>query len=233
MTASLSMQAEIREKRGKNAARSLRRAQKVPAVIYRSKEKEVLVSIPQKEIQNIHSLFNIMTTLIELEIGDKKYKVLPKQISLHPVTDLVEHVDFISVDEKKKIKLKVPIKLTGKDRSLGLKRDGVLNVSNYFIECIADNDNIPESIEIDVSKLNIGDVVKLKDLTLPESMEFKSKNTEHVVLKMSGKRKIELEEDTPEEAEGEAAEEATKEEGAEEASDNTESKKSADSNKKK
>ncbi len=210
MTSTMSIDAEIRENSGKGIARSLRRAQRVPAIIYSKGSDSTLISLPQKEVQNLRNKFNFMTTVVELNLDGKKRKVLAKEMSLHPVSDLVEHIEFISVDGgNKKVKVNVPIRIVGAEKSAGLKRNAVLNMSKRFIECYVKTDDVPEAIDIDVSKISVGDVIKLKDIKIPSSLEFKTKNTAQVILKMSGKRAVKIEEETTE-AESESSEDNNK-----------------------
>lgn len=213
MTASLVVKAEIREKTGKGMARSLRRNGRIPAVIYGKGQTDVLVSVPKKEMQLLHSKFDAMTTVIELEVQDKKYSVLAKQMSLDPTTDFVEHIDFIFISNENKVNVKVPILITGAEKSLGIKRSGTINFSTRFINCLVDKGSITGSVKIDISSMNIGDVVRYKDLALPSGMVIQEKSLDKVLLKIAGKKAMKAEEEKTAEA-AEGAEGAAKEEAA-------------------
>lgn len=213
MTASLVVKAEIREKTGKGVARTLRRNGRIPAVIYGKGQAEVLVSVPKKEMQLLHSKFDAMTTVIDLEVQDKKYSVLPKQISLDPTTDFVEHIDFIFISNENKIKVKVPVLVTGAEKSPGIKRSGTINLSNRFVNCLVDKASITASAKIDISNMNIGDIVRYKDLELPSGMIIQEKSLDKVLLKIAGKKAMKSEEEKNAES-SEGGEGSNKEEAA-------------------
>ncbi len=195
MSALSLLQANLREKTGKGPGRALRRAGKIPAIIYGKGRKEAMIILVQQDIQRLYEKFTFMSTVIEIELDGKQYKVLPKSILKHPVTDLVEHVDFMYLNQDEKIKLNIPVLFTGKEKSLGLKRGGVLNIVLRNLPVIVDSSNIPAVIEIDVEHLEIGEAVHIKDINLPQGVLSAIKDSNYTVAKVVGKKAMKIDEE--------------------------------------
>lgn len=140
----------------------LRREGKVPGVYYFHKEEPIPVYVEKKElVKLIHSKAHI----ISLSIGRKKYKVIIRGLQHHPVTDDIIHVDFMGVTEKEVIEVEVPVHLKGEAR--GVKEfGGILEQHLWSLSIKCEADKIPDSVDIDVSELNIGDTVYVSDLKL-------------------------------------------------------------------
>jgi large subunit ribosomal protein L25 len=98
-------------------------------------------------------------------------RALARDVQFHPVTDWAEHVDFMRVGEKTRIRIGVPVKFTNQDKSPGIKRGGVLNVVRHTIEVYCRVDNIPQSFTIDLDGLDIGDSVHISKVKLPEGVK--------------------------------------------------------------
>lgn len=182
------LKASLREKTGKGPARTLRREGLVPAIIYGKDKKEVMISIPQKEAQHIQTRFAFHSTPIEVELDGKKMNLLPKAALLHPVTDKVEHMDFMYLDAAEKINVKVPLLFTGKDKSIALKRGGVLNIVQRSLELAVSPKNIPTYIEVDISEVGIGVPVRLRDIKIPDGCACAIKDMSYTVAKVVGKK---------------------------------------------
>lgn len=218
MTATLSIQAEARDKTGKSISRSLRREDKIPAIVYGKGQKEMLISLLQKEANGICSKLNATTTVVDLNIGKSQHKVIAKQFDLHPITDSVRHIEFMFLGEKGKASVKVPVLVVGIAESVDLKRNGILNRPMRFINCLVDKNNIPEYIEVDVANMSIGEKVRLKDLAVDKSVTIQEADMNQVVLKMTGKKTVkeETESSDAEDTSSEAAEGKSKEDESKE-----------------
>lgn len=168
MTAHYTLKAENREQAGKGVARSLRRQAKAPAVIYGDGKEPVKISLCEKEINLAYGRGHMLTSLCDLEVAGKTQLVLARDVQLHPVTDMVEHVDFLRVNEKTKIAVMIPVHFINADKAPGLKDGGVLNIVRHDVElhCIAVS--IPESIDVNLEGKNLGDAVKISDAILPQ-----------------------------------------------------------------
>jgi large subunit ribosomal protein L25 len=156
---------------GKGAARAIRREHSIPAIIYGGGKKEVMLSLHTKELTKLYNNHGFFSHLYEIAIGKEKFKAIPKHVQLHPVTDAIEHVDFLHVDAKTKVKVQVELEIVNKAKCIGVKQGGILNVLHLNIELLCDPAHIPEVIEVDVADLEIGGVIHIKDLKLPKDVE--------------------------------------------------------------
>jgi large subunit ribosomal protein L25 len=171
MSDALTLPAETRERAGKGASRALRREGRVPAVIYGGKEEPTMIHVEEKELVKQLMTGHFMNSIVEIELGGKKVKTLPKDVSLHPVTDRPEHVDFFRLAKGGKIEVSVPVVFLNEEDSPGLKKGGVLNVVRHELELVCENDKIPGEIEIDVTGKEVGDSIHISEVTLPEGSE--------------------------------------------------------------
>ena len=171
MSDALTLPAETRERAGKGASRALRREGRVPAVIYGGKEEPTMIHVEEKELVKQLMTGHFMNSIVEIELGGKKVKTLPKDVSLHPVNDRPEHVDFFRLAKGGKIEVSVPVVFLNEEESPGLKKGGVLNVVRHELELVCDNDKIPGEIEIDVTGKEVGDSIHISEVALPEGSE--------------------------------------------------------------
>ena len=171
MSDALTLPAETRERAGKGASRQLRREGRVPAVIYGGKEEPVMIHVEAKELVRQLDTGHFMNSIVEIELNGKKVKTLPKDVSLHPVTDRPEHADFFRLAKGGKIEVQVPVVFTNEEASPGLKKGGVLNVVRHELDLICENDKIPGEIEIDVTGKEVGDSIHISEVTLPAGSE--------------------------------------------------------------
>ena len=221
------LDAEMREKAGKGASRALRRDGKVPAVIYGNKEDAIKITLPAKEANIEYYAGHMFTTLCDLKVGNDTHLVLARDVQLHPVKDYVEHIDFLRVTPKTKITVSIPVNFTGEDVSPGIRDEGgSLNVVRYEVDLRCSATSIPDSLDADVSEMNIGDSLKISDVTLPEGATPDITDRDFTIATIIAPRAVVEEEDEEglegeegEVAEGEEGEEASSEEGGEEASE--------------
>jgi len=171
MSDALTLPAETRERAGKGASRALRREGRVPAVIYGGKEAPTTIHLEEKELVKQLGTGHFMNSIVEIKLGSEIIRTLPKDVSLHPVTDRPEHVDFLRMTKGGKIGVSVPVVFINEDASPGLKKGGVLNVVRHELELVCENDKIPGEIEIDVTGKEVGDSIHISELTLPEGSE--------------------------------------------------------------
>jgi large subunit ribosomal protein L25 len=97
-------------------------------------------------------------------------QALPKDLQFNPVTDMIEHVDFIKVEKGVNLRVKVPVKISGQERSIGIKRGGVLNIVRHEIEFWCEFDSIPTHIEINIQSLDIARSLHINDIELPKGV---------------------------------------------------------------
>lgn len=197
MSEALTLAAELREELGTGASRALRKRGMVPATIYGAGKEPLSISVEEKEITKYYRKPQYISQLFELEIGQKKYKVLPKAIQLHPITDIVSHVDFVFLESKMQ-KMHVPIIYLNKEGCLGVKRGGYFNTVKRFATILCPVGKLPRKIEIDVVAMPIGSSLKAKDLSIPEGAKL-LENPNFVIASIVGKKgkSDEVDEATP------------------------------------
>lgn len=171
MSIILQLEAEKREGTGTGTARAVRRAGRIPAIVYGAKKEEINISLPVKEFMKEYSKGHLTAKLVDLKIGKDVLRVLPREVQLHPVTDKPLHVDFQRLEKGSKIHVKVQVKFLNADKSPGLKRGGVLNVVRHDVELVCDADFIPEKLEADLGECKIGDSIHISHIKLPEGIK--------------------------------------------------------------
>ncbi|MBX4955480.1 50S ribosomal protein L25/general stress protein Ctc [Rhizobium lentis] len=164
------LKAEARERVGKGSARELRRNGLIPAVIYGDKQAPIAIALNTNEVTKRIHAGGFMTTVATIEVGGKKYKVLPKDYQLDPVRDFTLHVDFLRVSGNTQVTVEIPVHFINDAKSPGLKVGGVLNIVRHEIEVHCPADAIPEFFNIDLSGKKIGDSIHISEVTLPKGV---------------------------------------------------------------
>ena len=162
--------ATAREKVGKGSAREARRQGNIPAVIYGDKKSPIPIVIEQKILVRHLSTGGFFNTLFDIDVNGELNRVLPRDVQLHPVTDVPEHVDFLRVSATTKVSVEVPVEFIGDDVSPGIKSGGVLNVVRYTVEVSCTPDLIPSNLLLDLSSAEIGDSLHISAVNLPEGV---------------------------------------------------------------
>jgi len=166
--------ATVREKAGKGAARSMRRAGKVPAVLYGQGECLLLTVTPDELIKILKSHAG-STALISLTVTGAKSKpnrtALLRDYQVDPVSGAVLHADLFEISMSKPIRVKVPIHVIG-GIPAGVKEGGVLhhNMRELHVECLPSA--LPDHVEVDASALNIGGGIHVKEIAMREGVRF-------------------------------------------------------------
>ncbi|HUX79427.1 MAG TPA: 50S ribosomal protein L25/general stress protein Ctc [Alphaproteobacteria bacterium] len=170
MTKASQFTVQLREQTGKGSSRALRREGRIPAVLYGGKDAPVHFSLDPIQLnKELHST-GFLSKVFDIPVGGKKEKALARAVQFHPVTDRPLHVDFLRVSKDGKITVAVPIQFINELNSPGIKRGGVLNIITHNLEVISNIDHIPNSIEIDLTGLEIQDTIHLKNIKLPEGV---------------------------------------------------------------
>ncbi len=211
MTKRYDMSAVKRERAGKGVARALRREAQTPAVIYGDKKEPVTISIPTKEANLEFNKGQMFTTLCDLDVDGKKDLVLARDIQLHPVTDNVLHVDFLRVNDKTKLTVAVAVNYINQEECAGLKEKGILNVIRYDVDLVCKAVAIPEAIDVDLTKFEIGDSIKISDAVMPDGAKPAIDDRDFTLATIAAPRAVEVEEEAVEGEEGEEGAEASAE----------------------
>jgi large subunit ribosomal protein L25 len=207
--------ASVRKSTGNGPARVLRRAGQIPAVLYGPKTDPALLSVNTKDLELIlkKSSFGQLILNLVIQNGQKVTKAaMIKELQTHPLSGNLIHIDFYEVDMKRQIKVMIPVVITGK--SVGVEEGGMLNIVRRELEVFCLPGDIPESIEIDISEMAMGDSIHLEDVPLGENVEVATDVNYTVVTVLTPK--VEEEEVAEEEEEAlEGAEEGDEGEAAE------------------
>ena len=150
--------------------KSLLKKGMVPGILYGKGTDSTKVAFENKILLKLMGSGGFYSKILELEIGEKKEKVLPKALQYHPVSDQLIHFDFLRVQEDTKVTVEVPIEFLNKETCPGLKKGGVLNLVRRLVELSCNAINIPEKLEFDLIKSEIGDAVKISNINLPDGV---------------------------------------------------------------
>jgi len=164
------LSAEIREDAGKGASRRLRRSGKVPAILYGGKKESVGLSLSHSDImrQLDHEAF--YSHVLTIKAGGKTQKAILRDVQRHPYKPSVQHLDFMRVMEDTAIRVNVPLHFINEDVSVGVKLGGIVSktASDVEVECLPRH--LPEYIDVDLASVEIGDIIHLSDIRLPEDV---------------------------------------------------------------
>ncbi|MFO7722553.1 MAG: 50S ribosomal protein L25/general stress protein Ctc [Bacteroidales bacterium] len=153
----------LRENVGKKDAKSQRKEGRVPCVLYGGKEQ---VHFSTEEKQFIPIVFTPEVMFVEIDLGEKSFKAILQDIQYHPVSDKILHADFLELHDDREIKLDIPVHTTGTAK--GVLRGGKLVQRLRKLPVKALPGFMPENITLDVTNLNIGHAIKVKDISIPD-----------------------------------------------------------------
>lgn len=160
--------ATARTQVGKGAARAVRREGKIPAVVYGGGKPPVPITLDSKQTNLLVYAGHFLTTVFELDIDGEKTRVIPRDYHLDAIRDWVEHVDFLRVSAGARIRVDVPVHAINAALSPGVKLGGSVNVVTHALTLLVPAENIPDSIDVDVSALEINDSLHVSQITLPQ-----------------------------------------------------------------
>ena len=193
------LKAEIRTELGKIEVKKLHKAGLIPAVCYGEGEKSIHLKLQLHDMHKVLHTSRGENAVINLEISGghiKNRTVIIKEIQYDPIRDTIRHIDFQHISLTEVIKVKVPIHTKGE--SPGVKEGGVLEHLFWELEIECLPTQIPERIDVDISKLVIGDSIPVKDLTFPPGVKVVHKPEELVIQVVAPKVEV-VEEVVPEE----------------------------------
>lgn len=205
----VSMSGSARQNVGKKDAKALRREDKVPCVLYGGKEEQVIFACPRKDF--VPLLFSPDTHYIKLNIDGKEYDAILQDIQYHPVHDEVLHADFLRISDDKPITISVPVKTHG--TAPGVLQGGKMTIKIRKMKLHGLPQDIPQTVDVDISKLNLNQSVKVEDIKI-DNVEILHVPTAVIVLVRVTRDVVEETpaEETPEATTTEAAATPEKEE---------------------
>ena len=173
MSTNFTINAKSREDTGKGASRRLRRLTgEVPAIIYGGKKDAEKISILHKDIMKALENDAVYSSIISLSIDGKAEDTIIKDIQRHPAKQIILHMDFLRVSKTTKLQTRVPLNFINEDICVGVKLGGGLithTMTDIEVSCLPKD--LPESIDVDMAEVDVGQIVHLSDLTLPDGVE--------------------------------------------------------------
>ena len=163
----IDIKAEARSQVGKGSARAARRAGLVPAVIYGNKQSPITITLDANKWRQLMHKPGIFSQLMNIEVDNETYFVLPRDIQQHPVSEEAEHVDFLRVTKNATVAVGINVEFLNEDKCTGLKLGGVLNVVRPQVELNCPAISIPEKITVDLEGLNVGHTIHISAIELP------------------------------------------------------------------
>ena len=204
---SITIKGSKRESVGKVSTKALRNAGKVPCVLYGG-DKVLHFSADELSFKNLVYTPNVYTAMIELENGDS-FKAILQDIQFHPVSDKILHIDFYQLHDDKEVTLEIPIRLIG--TAPGVIAGGIVRFPYRKLRVRAIPENLPDFINADISKLEIGDKLYVTELSNDAFSIIHPDNT--VVVQVRISRAIILDDEEEEGEEGEEGAEGAEGEG--------------------
>ena len=171
MSNQIQVSAELRKDVGKGASRRLRKASKVPGIIYGGEGAPTSLLLDANSLGKALQNEAVFSQVIVVNVEGTGYQAVVRDIQRHPAKDTVMHIDFYRISANRAIEVHVPLHFLNEDRCIGVKIGGGLlshNLSEVIISCLPAN--LPEYIEVDVEHLELGKSIHLSDLKLPEGV---------------------------------------------------------------
>ena len=178
MSVTFELKAEPRSDLGKGASRRLRRAGKVPAIVYGGGQDPQPLVLSHLDVLNQLKNEAVYSHVLTLNIGDRTESVVLRDMQRHPFKPTIQHMDFLRVSADRKLTVNVPLHFLNEESSRGIKQQGgVVSRALIDVEIACLPKDLPEFIEVDLADLAIGDALHLSDIRLPAGVEL----ADHVV----------------------------------------------------
>ena len=195
MTDQITLNADLRERTGTNKAREIRNVDgMVPAIVHGDEKETLNIKLKLNELTKAseNELFYTQVLLIKTE--GKEEKVVLKELQRDPAKGKFLHADFQRVSSKTKLKVIIPVNFVNEEECAGVKVDGGVvakAIREIEIMCLAGN--IPESIDVDIENLNLGDSIRLTEISLPEGSEIPglTDETDQMVVSVNAPKAVE------------------------------------------
>ena len=172
MSESFTVVAEARADAGKGASRRLRRLEgKIPAVIYGAEQPAQRLTLTRKDFEHMLENEACFSSILEVQVGGESQNAIIKDIQRHPAKGFPMHADFLRVRMDQAIKVNVPLHFLNEEQCAGVKLEGGMiqkQATDIEIQCLPKD--LPEFIEVDMLEGELGQIVHLTDITLPEGV---------------------------------------------------------------
>jgi large subunit ribosomal protein L25 len=171
----IKIKGSLRKDLGKKATKNLRKDDNIPCVIYGSGE-NVNFYAPIPSFKNL--VYTPNSYLVKLDIEGTVYDAIMKEIQFHPLSDAINHIDFIRYDVDKPVTMNVPVHING--NSIGVRKGGKLRLAMRYLIIKALPKNLPDFIDINVDDIDVGQSIKVGDLNY-KNMTILSNTKEPIV----------------------------------------------------
>jgi large subunit ribosomal protein L25 len=171
MRISFELAAEFRDGQGKGASRRLRHEGRVPAILYGGHKEPRAITLNHQKLMTLIDNEKFYSSIINLVVGDKKQAAIVKDLQMHPARNAIQHLDLQRVVETEKIRIHLPIHFKGEAASPGVKSQGGVvshRIADVEVSCLPKD--LPEFIELDLSKMEMNESKYLSDLPLPDGV---------------------------------------------------------------
>ena len=195
MTDQIILNADPRERTGSNKARVIRKVDgMVPAIVYGDEKETINLKIKLNELTKAAENELFYTQVLLIKTGNEEEKVVLKELQKDPAKGKFLHADFQRVSRKTKLKVVIPVNFINEDECIGVREDGGVvakAIREIEIMCLAGN--IPESIDVDIESLNLGESIRLTEISLPEGSEIPglTEETDQMVVSVNAPKAVE------------------------------------------
>jgi large subunit ribosomal protein L25 len=176
MSKIVQLKAASRARAGKGASRAVRREGLVPGVVYGDKQEPQLISLTYGDVLPHVQTGRFMATLVDLEVGGKTVRAIPRDVQFEPVRDFIIHVDFLRLGPDARVAVEVPVHFKNQEASPGIKAGGALNIVSHTVSLYCSANLIPDEILVDLTGLQVGQSIHLSQIKLPEGVSAVSKD---------------------------------------------------------
>lgn len=208
MSQTIALDASIRTGTGKGAARSARRENLVPGVVYGAGSSPQPINVKLNELFKLLKAGKFMSTLINLTLDRKSEKVICRGVQRNVINDLPTHIDFMRLSDTANINLFIPVAFENQATCPGIKRGGVLTVVRQEVELIVPALDIPAQLTVDLSNFELGATIHISDINLPKGTKATITGRDFVIANIQAPSGLKsADNDAPEETEEETTEE--------------------------
>ena len=166
------LEAKLRNETGKGSSRRIRSSGAIPAVIYGREQDTISLTIDSRESKRLFQSVSVENTIINVKIDneDEEFETLVREIQVHPHRDDILHVDFYRIERGVALEVEIPVDFIG--NAQGVKEGGVLEILFRELRVKCRPSQIPETIVVDISELEIGSSLKVSDIDIDEEVEL-------------------------------------------------------------
>jgi large subunit ribosomal protein L25 len=164
--------AQSRQTQGSGASRRLRRAAKVPGILYGGNATPTMIEIDHNPLYHALRVEAFHASILDMELDGKPERVLLRSVQWHPYKPIVQHIDFQRVSPDQKIVLKVPLHFTNQENSPAVKLSAAIIshvITEITVSCLPGD--LPEYVAVDLANLQVGQTVHVRDIPLPEGVK--------------------------------------------------------------